>query len=64
MSREKTCSSGAGDGKLVEGDSFKPMTLEQHWNGEFLKSVRRKMMKGEKVDECEICTHNQFSLYG
>jgi hypothetical protein len=32
-----------------------PITLEQHWNGEHMKSVRRRMMAGETLPECEVC---------
>jgi len=32
-----------------------PITLEQHWNSEHMKSVRRRMMSGEVLNECEVC---------
>ena len=32
-----------------------PITLEQHWNSEHMKSVRRRMLAGETLDECEVC---------
>jgi hypothetical protein len=32
-----------------------PVTLEQHWNSEHMKSVRRRMMAGEILPECEVC---------
>ncbi len=32
-----------------------PITLEQHWNSEHMKSVRRRMMAGETLPECEVC---------
>ena len=32
-----------------------PITLEEHWNGEHMKSVRRRMMAGEELPECEVC---------
>lgn len=32
-----------------------PITLEQHWNSEHMKSVRRRMMSGETLSECEVC---------
>jgi len=33
------------------------MTLEQHWNSEHMRSVRRRMMSGEELKECEVCNH-------
>ena len=32
-----------------------PITLEQHWNSEHMRSVRRRMMAGETLPECEVC---------
>lgn len=34
---------------------YQPITLEQHWNGEHMRSVRRRMMAGERLPECEVC---------
>ena len=39
----------AGTGKYV------PITLDEHWNSEHMKSVRRRMMAGETLPECEVC---------
>lgn len=32
-----------------------PLTLEEHWNGEHMRSVRRRMMAGEELPECDVC---------
>jgi hypothetical protein len=32
-----------------------PMTLDQHWNSEHMRSVRRRMMAGEELAECQVC---------
>jgi hypothetical protein len=42
-----------GTGKYI------PITLDEHWNGEHMKSVRRRMMAGEEMPECEVC-HNKL----
>lgn len=39
----------SGTGKYI------PITLEQHWNSDHMKSVRRRMMAGETLPECEVC---------
>ena len=39
----------AGTGKYI------PITLDDHWNGEHMKSVRLRMMRGEILPECEVC---------
>lgn len=40
------------------GETYNPKTLEEHWNGEFIREVRQKMMTGEVVPECEVCTEH------
>jgi len=32
-----------------------PVTLEEHWNSPHMKSVRRRMLAGETLPECEVC---------
>ena len=39
----------AGTGRYI------PITLEHHWNSEHMKSVRRRMIAGETLPECEVC---------
>ena len=36
---------------------YKPLTLEEHWNSDHMKSVRRRMMAGETLPECEVCNN-------
>ena len=35
--------------------SYQPVTLEAHWNSERMRSVRRRMLAGETLDECAVC---------
>jgi len=46
---EQYIDTAAGSGKYI------PVTLEQHWNSEHMRSVRRRMMAGETLPECEVC---------
>jgi len=34
---------------------YRPVTLEQHWNSDHMRSVRRRMMAGETLPECDVC---------
>ena len=40
-------SSGTGE--------YHPVSLEEHWNSEHMRSVRRRMMSGETLPECAVC---------
>ena len=35
--------------------TYTPISLEEHWNSEHMKSVRRRMMAGETLPECDVC---------
>jgi len=41
----------SGTGKYI------PISLDQHWNSEHMRSVRRRMMAGETLVECEVCNN-------
>jgi hypothetical protein len=34
---------------------YHPITLEQHWNSNHMRDVRRRMMAGETLPECTVC---------
>ena len=37
-------------------------TLEQHWNSEYMKAVRVKLMAGEEIPQCQVCNHKLLSV--
>ena len=44
------------------GVVYSPISLEAHWNSEYMKDIRRKMLSGEKLDECQVCNDQVLSL--
>ena len=46
---EQYIDTASGTGQYI------PITLDEHWNSEHMKSVRRRMMAGETLPECEVC---------
>jgi hypothetical protein len=36
---------------------YRPSTLDEHWNSDHMRSVRRRMMAGETLPECEVCNN-------
>lgn len=46
---EQYIDTSSGTGQYI------PATLEQHWNSEHMRSVRRRMMAGETLLECDVC---------
>lgn len=41
---------------------FFPDTLEQHWNSDYMKTVRRDLMAGKEIDQCQVCNHKLLSV--
>ncbi|NDB56968.1 twitch domain-containing radical SAM protein [bacterium] len=42
------------DTDAADGE-FKPLTLEEWWNGEHVRKIRRKWLSGQVPKECEVC---------
>ena len=53
---EQYIDTSSGTGRYI------PVTLEQHWNSEHMKSVRRRMMAGETIPECEVCNDRLLNV--
>jgi hypothetical protein len=51
QSFEQYIDTSAGTGKYM------PITLDQHWNSEHMRSVRLRMLAGETLPECEVCNN-------
>jgi hypothetical protein len=49
QSFEQYIDTSAGTGKYM------PVTLAQHWNSDHMRSVRRRMIAGETLPECDVC---------
>jgi len=46
---EQYIDTSSGTGKYI------PISLDEHWNSEHMRSVRRRMMAGETLPECDVC---------
>jgi len=40
-----------------EANEYKPLTLKEHWNSDHMRSVRKRMLAGEELSECQVCDH-------
>jgi len=53
---EQYIDTSSGTGRYI------PVTLEQHWNSDHMRSVRRRMMAGETLPECEVCNDRLLNV--
>jgi hypothetical protein len=43
---------------IGEGSSkYEPLALDEWWNSEHVRNVRKKMMSGDVPEECQVCNH-------
>lgn len=50
-------------GDDLQNKTYNPKSLEEHWNSDYMKEIRRKMMAGEKISECEICQSQRLHIH-
>ena len=48
---EQYIDTASGTGKYI------PLTLDQHWNSDHMRSVRLRMLAGETLPECDVCNN-------
>lgn len=42
---------------------YAPQALDAYWNNDYMKSIRSRMLKGEKIPECEICQSQRLHIH-
>lgn len=51
----------------VENDDksteFVPSKLDEHWNSEYMKDIRKSLMAGEEIEQCQVCNHKLLNLH-
>jgi|TARA_B110000914_G_C15502670_1_gene466682 hypothetical protein len=46
-----------------QDNEFAPVTLKEHWNSDYMKDIRKKMLAGEKLSQCEVCNNQILNLH-
>lgn len=41
---------------------FKPDTLDEHWNSDYMKKIRVDLMEGKEIPQCQVCNHKLLSV--
>ena len=39
-------------------DDYQPISLKEHWNSDYMKDIRVKLMRGEEIPQCDVCNKN------
>lgn len=48
-----------------EESKYNPKTLKEHWNSPYMMDIRKKLMRGEYIPECQVCNNKilQYDPY-
>ena len=46
----------------TDADDFQPKSLDEHWNSPYMMDVRKKLMAGETIPQCDVCNDDILSL--
>lgn len=46
----------------TELKDYNPVSLKEHWNSEYMKDIRRKLMAGEEIPQCDVCNKDILSI--
>lgn len=53
---------GAVTESKTSADDFNPLTLAEHWNSPYMMEIRRKLMAGEEIEQCDVCNKDLLSI--
>ena len=42
-------------------DDYKPVSLKEHWNSPYMMDIRKKLMAGESIPQCDVCNESILS---
>ena len=42
-------------------ENFSPTTLAEHWNSDYMKNIRKSLMQGDRIPQCEVCNGTEFN---
>ena len=52
------------DGEKADTDSvYHPTTLEDHWNSPYMMDIRRRIMSGEEISQCDVCNQKILNIH-
>ena len=41
--------------KADSNSDYKPISLDEHWNSPYMMEIRKKLMAGEEIPQCDVC---------
>jgi hypothetical protein len=51
------------DSGTDNASAFNPISLKEHWNSEYMKDIRKRILAGEKISQCDICNDQILNIH-
>jgi organic radical activating enzyme len=42
---------------------YTPVSLEEHWNSPYMMDIRKSLLAGEEIPQCQVCNHKLLNIY-
>jgi hypothetical protein len=42
---------------------YSPTTLDEHWNSPYMMDIRKKLMSGEEIPQCDVCNNKLLNIH-
>ena len=42
--------------------TFNPKSLEEHWNSSYMTDIRKRIMQGESISQCQVCNNQILNI--
>jgi len=49
--------------KADKNSEYTPISLEQHWNSPYMMGIRKSLLVGEEIPQCQVCNHKLLNIY-
>ena len=49
--------------KADENAGYHPASLEEHWNSPYMMDIRKKLMAGEEISQCDVCNNKLLNIH-
>ena len=49
--------------KADKNSEYTPISLEQHWNSLYMMDIRKSLLAGEEISQCQVCNHKLLNIY-
>lgn len=51
------------DNGTDNNSNFIPISLDKHWNSDYMKDIRKRILSGEKISQCDVCNDQILNIH-